>query len=136
MNLRERNTHEAIGRDTVAAVVDDFYDRVQRHPTLAEPFLRVSDWPEHKARLTHFWWISLGGDAYRDDEYRVGPAHIGMGVPPELVDDWLALFRATLDAHLPPELADPWFDRARNMGRSIRMMLAYDPNDPLAGLRP
>ncbi len=134
MSERQRDTHQAIGLPAIAAVVDDFYDRIQRHPTLAEPFARVRDWPEHKARLTHFWWISLGGEAYRDDQYRVGPVHLALGIEPRLVDDWLALFRATLDEHLPPALADAWYLRAENMGRSIRLLAEFDPNAPGMGL--
>lgn len=129
MSERERDTYRAIGRERIAAVVDDFYDRIQAHPSLAEPFRRVSDWPEHKARLTHFWWVSLGGEAYRDEQYRVGPAHVGLGVDEALVDEWLALFAATLADHLEPELARAWMSRAQSMGRSIRMLLAFDPSD-------
>lgn len=131
---RERRTHEAIGREAIARVVDDFYDRIQRHPTLAEPFQRVQDWPEHKARLTHFWWISLGGERYRDDQYRVAPAHLPLGITDELVDDWLALFRETLSRHLEPELAEAWYARAAHMGRSIRMLSYFDPHNPAASL--
>ncbi|KAB7627771.1 group III truncated hemoglobin [Alkalilimnicola sp. S0819] len=134
MRERERNTHERIGHPRVAAVVDDFYSRVQVHPTLAEPFGRVDDWPEHKARLTHFWWVSLGGEAYRDDRYRVAGAHMGLGVDGALVDDWLALFEQTLHDHLEPELAEAWLQRARHMGRSIRAMLDFDPTDPSLSL--
>lgn len=135
MTRRTRNTHEAIGLAAMAAVVDDFYDRIQAHPTLAEPFERIDDWPEHKARLTHFWWLSLGGKAYRDDQYRVGPLHMSLGINDELVDDWLALFNQVLHEHLDPELAQAWYQRAANMGRSIRMLASFDPNNPLAGLQ-
>lgn len=134
MTERLRDTNQAIGLNTIAAVVDDFYDRIQRHPTLAEPFTRVDDWPEHKERLTHFWWVSLGGNRYRDYQYRVGPIHMSVGVTDALVDDWLALLRATLDDHLEPELADAWYSRAQHMGRSIRMLGSFNPNDPTASL--
>lgn len=134
MTTRPRNIHETIGLDTIAAVVDAFYNRIQQHPTLAEPFRRVTDWPEHKARLTHFWWLSLGGTRYRDDRYQVGPLHMSLGVTGALVDDWLALFRETLDAHLDTKLADEWYRRAELMGRSIRMLSTFDPNDPRIAL--
>ncbi len=128
MPERQRDTHDQIGHERIQAVVDDFYDRIQRHPTLAEPFRRVTDWPGHKARLTHFWWLSLGGERYRDDEFRVGPAHMSLGITDPLVDDWLALFRAVLDDHLPADLADAWFARAEHMGRSIRMLAQFSPD--------
>jgi hemoglobin len=133
--MSQRNTHEAIGLPAITAVVDDFYSRIQHHPTLAKPFERVDDWPEHKARLTHFWWLSLGGKAYRDDQYRVGPLHMTLGITDALVDDWLALFHQVMVEHLDAELAEAWYRRAANMGRSIRMLASFDPKNPLAGLQ-
>ena len=50
-----------IGLNKVHAVVDDFYDRVQQHPRLAAPFAIVANWPEHKAHLTHSWWVTSEG---------------------------------------------------------------------------
>lgn len=120
-----RDTYALIGRARIAAVVDDFYGRVQRHPTLAAPFGIVTDWAEHKARLTHFWWLSLGGPAYRQDRYRVADKHMPVGVTHDLIADWLGLFRETLSDHLPEELAAPWFTRASNMGASLNLMSEY-----------
>ncbi|MDN5848337.1 MAG: group III truncated hemoglobin [Nitrococcus sp.] len=125
--MRQRDTHTAIGLEAICQVVDDFYNRIQRHPTLAEPFTRVTDWPEHKARLSHFWWISLGGERYRDDHYRVASTHLPIGISDALVDDWLALFQSTLKEHLESELAAQWYQRAEHMGRSIRMLGEWKP---------
>lgn len=125
--MRQRDTHVGIGLETIRQVVDDFYTRIQCHPTLAEPFMRVKDWPEHKARLSHFWWISLGGERYRDDRYRIAATHLPVGITDALVDDWLALFRATLDDYLEPDLAAHWYQRAEHMGRSIRMLAEWKP---------
>lgn len=113
---------QTIGLDTVAAVVSDFYDQVQQHGTLKVPFGTVHDWPEHKAHLTHFWWVTLGGQPYRDKPYQVAHKHALAGFTPELLVDWLALFRQTLERHLTPELADQWYARAANIGRSLVYM--------------
>jgi hemoglobin len=122
---RLRDTYALIGRAKIAAVVDDFYGRVRHHPTLAGPFGIVTDWDEHKARLTHFWWLSLGGPAYRQDRYRVAEKHMPVGVTHALIDDWLKLFQETLNDHLPEEVAALWFARASNMGDSLRLMSDY-----------
>ena len=119
---RPRTTHRLIGHEMVAAVVDDFYDRIQRHPRLAGPFGIVDDWEDHKARLAHFWWVSLGGAPYADYQYRVGAKHLAVGITTELVDDWLELFHTTLHDNLPPGPAALWFERAQRMGRSLRML--------------
>lgn len=119
---RARDTHNRIGHATIARVVDDFYERVQRHPTLAEPFRVVSDWHEHKARLTHFWWVALGGEAYAPYHYEVGRKHADVGVTSALVDDWLALFETTMHEHVAPDVAQSWLHRARRMGDSLRLL--------------
>lgn len=117
-----QRTHKAIEHETVCRVVDDFYGRVQHHPTLAEPFERVQDWPEHIARLSHFWWTTLGGERYRNDQYHVLAKHGPIGITDALVDDWLALFRTTLEDHLTQEQADFWYEYAEQLGQSIRML--------------
>lgn len=125
--MGRRSTPTPIEHAAVCRVVDDFYSRIQHHPTLAEPFSRVTDWPEHKARLSHFWWIILGGERYRNDQYHVAAKHLPVGITETLVDDWLALFRATLGDHLTPEQAASWYEHAENIGRSIRMLAQWKP---------
>lgn len=111
-----------IGIEKVSAVVSGFYDCVQEHPRLAEPFATVTDWPEHKAHLTHFWWVTLGGERYRNKPYSVAEKHALAGFTPELLQDWLALFRRTLGKHLPAPLCAEWYTRAEHIGRSLVLM--------------
>lgn len=49
--------------ETIESVVRAFYARARTHPDLAEAFAQVDDWDEHIARITHFWWLSLGAGA-------------------------------------------------------------------------
>ncbi|MEW5791972.1 MAG: group III truncated hemoglobin [Pseudomonadota bacterium] len=111
---------------TIRAVVDDFYNRIQQHPTLAEPFGAVSDWELHKDRLTHYWWTVMGGQPYRNYGYALGDKHAPVGITHALVDDWLALFHGTLLDHLEPELAQRWLRLAQGIGESLRLMFARD----------
>ena len=126
-----------LGLDTVANVVSDFYDRVQRHETLSVPFAAVHDWPEHKRHLTHFWWVTLGGKPYRGEPYRVAQKHAAAGFTPELLADWLALFRSTLAQHLSADLAEHWYARALRIGRSLTFMHEFQRGEriPLAAAR-
>ena len=117
-----RDISTAIGLDKVQAIVGDFYDRVQEHPTLARPFRIVDDWEEHKAHLSHFWWVTLGGRPYRNKPYKVADKHAMAGFTPELLVDWLSLFQTTLNSHLPADIAEQWFARATNIGRSLKLM--------------
>lgn len=113
---------QSIGHDKVAAVVERFYAEVRRHPTLSVPFQRVHDWPAHLAHLTHFWWVTLGGERYLDYRYNVPERHGEAGFTPALLADWLALFRRTLDDALPQPLADAWMARAERIGQSLTLM--------------
>jgi hemoglobin len=111
-----------IGRERVARVVDVFYERIQTHPILQGPFAGVHDWPSHKEILTHFWWVTLGGKRYLNYPYAVARKHNEAGFTPELLVDWLALFREVVNAELPPELADGWIKRAEVIGQSLNHM--------------
>ncbi|QNM97432.1 group III truncated hemoglobin [Chitinimonas koreensis] len=111
-----------IGRERVGQVVDEFYRQVRRHPTLAGPFARVDDWPAHLERLTHFWWVTLGGERYLDYRYAVPARHAEAGFTPALLHDWLALFRQVVRAQLAPEQAGAWITRAERIGESLRLM--------------
>lgn len=115
-----------IGREKVALVVERFYAAVRQHPRLQLPFARVSDWPHHLDILTHFWWVTLGGERYLQYPYAVAQKHGEAGFTPELLGDWLALFEATLNEHLPPALAEGWMERARRIGESLTYMHQAD----------
>jgi hemoglobin len=118
-----------IGLEKVGEVVSDFYETVQRHPSLSRPFGIVEDWPEHKAHLTHFWWVGLGGKPYRQKPYRVVEKHELAGFTPDLLVEWLALFRETLHRHLPEDLAEQWYARAANIGRSLNLQYEFRKNE-------
>lgn len=120
-----RSAAGTIGRDRIAYVVDVFYDRIRQHPCLAEPFEIVEDWPAHKAKMAHFWWVSLGGRAYSSYRYEVVPKHAAIGVKPAWVDDWLDLFETTIRESVSGEAAELWVFRARRMGDSLRLVDEY-----------
>ena len=120
-----RNISSEIGHTTVAAVVDRFYNRVNLHPTLQGPFAVVHDWPLHKQHLTHFWWVSLGGERYMDYQYQVPGKHAAAGFTPELLAPWLDLFRTTVREHVEAALADEWIERAERIGQSLQLLHAY-----------
>ncbi|MDQ8020334.1 MAG: group III truncated hemoglobin [Moraxellaceae bacterium] len=127
-----RDVATEIGRDKVAQVVARFYAAIRVHPTLSEPFARVHDWPAHEAVLTHFWWVTLGGERYLDYRYRVAERHMASGFTPALLDQWLTLFAATIQVALPDDLAEAWLARARNIGQSLRLMHEFSQSEALA----
>lgn len=116
-----RLTAEIIGLGAIRQVVDSFYDRARSDAVLGPRFSVVADWPEHKAKLTHFWWVALGGPAYAPYRYRVVEAHRIVGVRSEEITHWLRLFADCVRSTLPEPLAEAWLRRAAAMGESLSL---------------
>ncbi len=125
-----RDLAALLGRETIAAVVADFYDRVQRDPALAPTFTHVKDWDAVKTRLAHFWWIDLGGARYRDDVYNPHTVHRHVGARPQQVEPWLRLFEATVRDHVPADLAERWLTRVRRMADWVHQELQKPASPP------
>ncbi len=117
-----RDVAEEIGHERVARVVEQFYAAVRQHPALGVPFGHVTDWTTHEHKLTHFWWVSLGGTRYLDHRYKIAERHAAAGFSPDLLVVWLNLFADTLEANLPRPLAQAWLERAHHLGKSLVMM--------------
>ncbi|GAB3243609.1 group III truncated hemoglobin [Chitinimonas naiadis] len=127
-----RDIAREIGLEQVRLVVDTFYRRVRAHPLLSVPFARVHDWPQHLEHLSHFWWVTLGGERYLDYRYAVPQRHAEAGFTPALLVDWLALFHETVREQVAPPLADAWLERAERIGKSLSLMheLGHFPPPP------
>jgi hemoglobin len=111
---------DAIGKERVTRVIDRFYDRIQEHARLKIPFAVVRDWVHHKEILTHFWWVTLGGERYLDYSYTVANKHQESGFTPALLGDWLPLFHEIVREEVPEKtLADGWLERADRIGQSL-----------------
>lgn len=103
----------------VRSVVQDFYTNVAEDSLLKVPFASVHDWPHHIERLTHFWWVRLGGEPFLEGRYNPVEKHFLAGFNSNFLKQWLSLFSITLGKLLPPEKAGLWLDLATNMGRAL-----------------
>jgi hemoglobin len=110
---------DLIGRDAVISVVDEFYNQIQTHPTLAAPFSAVHDWPGHKEKIGDFWWVVLGGKPQAPYKYDPVGKHFAAGFNSNLLEDWKQLFKGALDSHLDQELANKWFSRVQMIGENL-----------------
>ena len=109
----------------IEALVDRFYDRVQRDPVLGPIFNpAVHDWDEHKRTLVSFW----SSVALRSGTYRGNPmsAHRPHPIRAEHFDYWLALWRDTAESVLVPAHAELFCEYATRIGRSLRYGLGID----------
>lgn len=100
----------------VFSVVETFYSKVARDEMLSVPFASVEDWPLHIKRLTHFWWVRLGGKPYFALTYNPVLKHFDAGFTLPLLDRWIALFKETLYTRLDAPKAEAWLNLAQNMG--------------------
>lgn len=110
---------ERMGRQQVFTVVNEFYDLIQTHPTLAKPFGSVENWDEHKKRIAQFWWTALGGQPSESYQYNPVAKHFAAEFTQALLQDWKALFKEVLDKHLTSDLAAQWFDRVELIGSNL-----------------
>jgi len=89
------------GAEAVAAVIDDFYDRVLADPGLSGYFTST-DMKKLKAHQRSFVAAALGGP----QEYRgktMSEAHAGLGITPEQFDAVVAHLVESLRKHEVPE---------------------------------
>jgi hemoglobin len=101
------------GRDAIAAMINAFYDRVERGDLLS-PFFPGGVSPAHRQHVTDWWSEVFGGPAVYTEQrggYETMLAHhVGLDITPEQRFRFASLMsRAADDAALP---ADPEFRAA------------------------
>lgn len=108
----ESNLAFEIGLCRIATVVDRFYDELNDRRDLTEPFRRVGGWPQHKARMTYFWWVALGGNPGSEAHLRMIDPHHRDGFNSRSLDAWMDLFKDVLFTNLKIDLAEAWMQQA------------------------
>ncbi len=109
----------------VSTVIDKFYRVVEKDEMLSVPFSTVGDWPHHIERLTHFWWMRLGGRPYLAVSYNPVAKHFEAGFNQEFLARWLGLFWEALNSSLRPEQAELWGTLANRMGEALSAKNEY-----------
>ncbi|MBA2530624.1 MAG: globin [Nocardioidaceae bacterium] len=106
--VRDQTFYEAIGgHDTIARIVDRFYDGVSTDPLL-RPIYPEEDLTGARERLTMFFEQYWGGPGTYQEQRghpRLRMRHAPFPVTPKAAERWLVHFRSGLDeVALPPEL--------------------------------
>lgn len=110
----------------IATLVERFYARVRRHPTLGPVFnAAVHDWDAHLDTLVAFWSSVM----LRSGRYRGNPMarHRPHPIQAAHFDDWLVLWRQTAHEVLPAGHAGAIDAHARRIARSLMYGLGLDP---------
>jgi hemoglobin len=115
-NLRQSRVlaHE-IGLCRIAMVVDKFCREMETRTVLREHFGTGGDWGSYRARLTHFWWVALGGKGLRTVSFDMFP------IEAELSGDWIILFRQAALSIVGKELTEAWMREVEQLGRRLRI---------------
>jgi hemoglobin len=123
---------DEITEATIKALVDDFYARVRRDPSLGPIFDRAiapEGWPAHLERMYAFWSsVMLTSGRYKGDP--VGVHRRVTGIAPPLFGNWLNLFEATAVTLFVPELAERFVQAARRIAESLKLALFFRPDQP------
>jgi hemoglobin len=111
----------AIDEALIREVVVAFYLKVRSDSDLGPVFeTRVHDWPEHLRKLTDFWSSVL----LLSGQYKGTPLQNHLAIP-KLTEahfqQWLTLFRSTLDELCTPDQTALFMSRAERIATSFRM---------------
>jgi hemoglobin len=123
---------EAVGIDEamIRALVPAFYAKVRRDPELGPIFDReVADWDEHLDRLCDFWSSVLLMTGRFKGQPMAVHARID-DIEPRHFGRWLELFEATARALWPVAAADLVTAKARQIGESLKLGIAFSRGEP------
>ncbi|NMG35116.1 globin family protein [Azoarcus sp. TTM-91] len=130
----ETLSDENLSEETIARLVQVFYDRARLHDELGPLFnAAVGDWDHHLGIVADFWSQALlGTGRYKRHAF---PVHMNLPIQREHFDHWLALFREAAEEVLPPNAARTAIGRAEFMAESFRAgLFPFDtPLPPRSG---
>ncbi len=122
-----------IPEERIAAVVDEFYFRVQQDELLGPVFdAHIDDWDEHLERMVRFWSSLLR----RTGTYSGTPMprHVALpGLEGPMFTHWLDLFSQTLEEFDNPAFVAQAQDFARRIARSLwyGYQISHQPDQPV-----
>lgn len=116
-------------RSDIQLLIDSFYDKVKKDPVIGYLFNEVAkvDWPHHLPRMYDFWESVI----FQSGNFNGNPmaAHIRLHqqspLTKEHFEQWLALFKQTVDEHFEGEKAVLTKQRAVSIGTVMQMRVLH-----------
>ncbi|GJL91209.1 group III truncated hemoglobin [Hyphococcus sp.] len=116
----------------VKNVVEAFYARIRRHPTLG-PVLdgAIGDhWPEYLSKMQDYWTsVLLDTGRYHGNPILAHRPH--KAIRPEHFDLWLEQWRETVRDLCPPRAASEFIRKAEGIGASLKFNLYENVESPI-----
>jgi hemoglobin len=102
--------HDIITRRDLTALVDSFYEKVKTDSLLGPVFSYIN-WEKHLPIMYNFWCSMLLGEG----SYKGNPlqSHLHLPIERTHFDQWLKLFKETVDENFFGEKADETKMRAQ-----------------------
>ena len=116
---------ELLNLDDIKVLVDSFYGKVRSDELLAPIFNeRIRDnWPVHLEKMYRFWQtVLLGEHTYTGSPF---PPHASLPVDKSHFEQWLKLFRQTLDEQFSGEKAKEAKWREDKMAEMFLLRINY-----------
>jgi hemoglobin len=116
---------DLLNLDDIRNLVDSFYGKVRSDELLAPIFNeRIQDkWPVHLEKMYRFWQtVLLGEHTYMGSPF---PPHANLPVDKSHFEQWLKLFRQTLDEQFSGEKAKEAKWRADKMAEMFLLRIDY-----------
>ena len=124
------------GREDVARLISEFYDRVRTDESIGFIFNDIAavDWDKHLPIMIDFWeGILFQTAAYRGNAVE---KHIQLNqkikLKSEHFDRWLSIFNDTVDSHFEGEKAILAKQRAQSIATVIRIKIQQSENPSAA----
>ncbi|HVZ06692.1 group III truncated hemoglobin [Rhodopila sp.] len=132
-----QSRHATITEDAIATLVDAFYARVRRDPTLGPVFeaaIAEEEWPEHLETMRRFWSsVMLTSGRYSGNPVAVHRAVAG--IERSLFATWLALFTETASELFEAGPASEFATKAQRIATSLQLALFHRLGGPPDGLK-
>lgn len=113
--------YSELNRDSIAALVADFYGDIRRDSVLAAVFDGAigDNWEPHLARMVDFWCsVMLKSAEFKGNVY--GKHMQLQGVEAEHFRRWLGLFESHVAGRFAPADADAFLAAARRIAASLQ----------------
>lgn len=122
-----KTLYERMGQfEGILAFIKPFYADVRQHAELGPVFNQtIEDWPAHMKRIAGFWSRQMGGPSDYDGGFAW--AHLRLGIPPELVDQWLELWDFNCARSLDEPEKNEVSALAHQLGSNLQRILSGRP---------
>lgn len=119
--------YETINRESIAKLMELFYEKVRKDKDLSPIFNTFvgtgeEEWAAHKAKIANFWRGMLLGEG----DYNGQPLKKHLDLPPfpqEFFDIWLKLFEESLNMLYNEEMKNVILQRANMIATHFQNML-------------